>query len=70
MERETLQIPAMNCAHCVRTIETELRALDGVAEVRVDLAAKRVDLAWTAPADRAGIVALLEEIGFPPVPQP
>ena len=66
MERETMSIPAMNCDHCVRAIETELRAVEGVVEVRADLPGKCVEVAWTPPAERAALVALLTEIGFPP----
>ena len=38
----TLQVEGMSCGHCIRAVTTAITALDGAANVAVDLAAKRV----------------------------
>lgn len=65
MERESWSVPGIHCTNCGRTIETELRAVDGVVEVRADVDGRNVEIAWSPPADRAQLLALLDEIGFP-----
>lgn len=66
MHEKSVQVPAISCGHCVRTIERELGEVEGVRSVRADAETKRVEVAWEAPADWPAIAALLAEIGFPP----
>ncbi len=40
-EKATVKIGGMTCASCVRTIENALRALDGVADVNVNLGSEK-----------------------------
>lgn len=37
MNETTVRIEGMSCGHCVDRVERSLRALEGVAEVRVSL---------------------------------
>ncbi|MFP3928610.1 MAG: heavy-metal-associated domain-containing protein [Desulfobacteraceae bacterium] len=60
-----LRIPNISCAHCVKTIEQELEALEGVTEVKGDVGAKSISVEWDAPADLDRIKAALEEINYP-----
>lgn len=46
LARTQLLVPDMSCDHCVRTITDTLSPLVGVASVRVDLPAKRVEVAY------------------------
>lgn len=39
---QILNVSGMSCGHCVRAIGEAIRALDGAAEVQVDLAAGEV----------------------------
>ena len=66
MEEKTISIPNISCGHCAMTIKRELGDLEGVAEVDVDVAAKKVRIRWNAPADWTKIRAALDEIGYPP----
>ena len=47
------EVPGMTCAHCEAAVTAELRVVEGVDDVRVDLNAKRVDLNSTALDDPA-----------------
>jgi copper chaperone CopZ len=62
----TVKIPNMSCNHCVQTIESELKDIDGVVSATADLDTKSVRINWSPPANWERIQALLEEINFPP----
>lgn len=46
MENVTLNVKGMSCGHCVKAVEGSVGALDGVKEVKVDLEAGKVDVAF------------------------
>ena len=48
----TLKVPAIHCPHCVRTIERELRGLDGVEKVEGNAEAKTVQRGYWNPDRR------------------
>lgn len=66
METRTVEVPAIHCGNCTRTIENELSDLAGVTSVEADATSKQVTVAFGPPATWTRIEALLEEIGFPP----
>lgn len=66
MAEKTFHVPSISCNHCVMTLERELSGLDGVTAVSASAEDKTVSVTWEAPADRAAIVSLLEEINYPP----
>lgn len=55
----------MSCAHCVSAIDKAARAAAPSADVRVDLAAKRVTI--TGNADAAAVAAAIRAAGYEPV---
>ena len=65
MESESmlLSVPGMTCGHCEAAVTAEVSAIAGVTSVVVDLEAKTVAVAGTAP-DRGRIVAAIDEAGF------
>ncbi len=65
MTTVTYSVPAISCAHCTHTIETELAELEGIRSVKADLAAKKVTVAFEQPADEEKIKAFLAEIEYP-----
>lgn len=65
MEKRIFQIPAISCGHCTRTIENELKELEGISQVESNIAEKSVTVAWQAPATLEKIVATLKEINYP-----
>ncbi len=50
MENVILNVNGMTCGHCVKAVETSVGALAGVQEVKVDLAEKKVSVAFNEDA--------------------
>ena len=65
MTTVTYTVPAISCAHCTHTIETEVSDLQGVQSVKADQVTKKVVITFDSPADEAKIKALLSEIDYP-----
>jgi len=66
MTTTTYQVTGMTCGHCVNAVSSELKELDGVADVAVHLnaeGASAVTVTSTAPVRRAAVVAALDEAG-------
>ena len=65
MTKVTYSVPAIMCAHCVHTIQTELGEVKGVQSVKADQATKKVEIVFEAPASEADLKAALAEINYP-----
>jgi len=52
----------MSCGGCVASVTRALQQVPGVTEVQVDLDAKQATVSGTA--DRAAVVAAIEDAGF------
>jgi copper chaperone len=59
----TLSVPDMSCSHCKMTVVAALGALPEAGSVTVDLAARQVKVAGTAPADV--LLKTLDQAGYP-----
>jgi copper chaperone CopZ len=66
LEEKTVRVSAINCGHCVATIEREIEKLDGVESVASDAKTKKVNVRWQAPANWKAIAEKLRELGYPP----
>lgn len=64
MATATFRIAGMTCDHCVRAVTAEISKLDGVRDVRVDLASGEVDVTSEAPLDSAAVQAAVDEAGY------
>jgi copper chaperone len=62
----TYKIPNISCGHCVHTIKMELGDIEGVHSVKADAETKTATIEFDAPATEEKIVAVLEEINYPP----
>lgn len=60
----TYQVTGMTCGHCVSSVQTEVGALPGVSEVRVDLASGAVTVSSEQPLDEAAVRAAVDEAGY------
>ncbi len=60
-----LTLPAMTCAHCVKTVTQTALRLDPQARVQADLATHRVQ--FETAAAREALVKALSEEGYPAV---
>ena len=66
MTTVTYDIPRISCGHCVHTIQMELGELDGVAKVVATQSDQRVVVEFEPPATEDKLVAVLQEINYPP----
>ena len=66
MANKTFKVPNISCGHCVMSIEREVGELQGVVSVQAAADTKMVSVEWNEPANWEGILALLEEINYPP----
>ncbi len=61
---QTYTVSGMTCGHCVAAVSQEVGALDGVTDVRVDLASGEVAVASTRPLTRDEVAAAVDEAGY------
>ena len=62
----TWTVTGMTCGHCASAVTSELKSLDGVSDVSVDLVAggtSSVTVTSAQPLDRAQVAAALDEAG-------
>lgn len=59
-----LPIEGMSCASCVGRVEAELKKVEGVETVAVNLATERADIRSTAPLDRGLLIKAVEKAGY------
>jgi copper chaperone CopZ len=65
MQEYTFNIPNISCGHCTSAIESELKELEGIVNVRSDIAGKTVTVQWASPITRDKIIDTLKEINYP-----
>ncbi|MEU8515659.1 cation transporter [Kitasatospora sp. NPDC048722] len=58
------QVQGMTCGHCVSSVTAELKKIEGVTEVAVDLATGRVAVDATAPLADEAVAAAIDEAGY------
>lgn len=66
MTTQTYSVTGMTCGHCAGAVTSELKALDGVSDVNVDLVAggtSTVTVTSEAPLDETRVVEALDEAG-------
>lgn len=63
MTEFTYSVPGMSCGHCKAAVGEELRAVDGVESVEVDLETKLV-VVRGAELDDARLRAAIDDAGY------
>jgi copper chaperone CopZ len=66
MTTNTYAVTGMTCGHCASAVTSELKTLDGVSDVAVELVAggtSSVTVTSTQPLDQAQVAAALDEAG-------
>lgn len=66
MSTQTYSVTGMTCGHCAHAVTTELKELDGVSDVDVDLVAggtSTVTVTSSRPLEEAQVAAALDEAG-------
>jgi copper ion binding protein len=60
----TYTVTGMTCGHCVSAVTEEISALDGVADVQVDLGSGAVTVISDAPLSDEAVRAAVDEAGY------
>lgn len=61
----TVTAPDITCDGCANAIRNAFGRVDGVSEVDVDVATKQVKVRHEPSVDRARIIDVLDQAGFP-----
>jgi copper chaperone len=61
---EEFTVKGMTCGHCVNAVTEELRAIDGVTEVEVDLESGKARVTSDSGIDRGTVAAAVDEAGY------
>jgi len=64
MTTTSYRVGGMTCEHCVHAVTKELRPLDGVSAVDVDLTSGNVTVTSDEPLDEAAVRAAVDEAGY------
>lgn len=64
MTTATYTVTGMTCGHCASAVAEELTRLDGVRDVRVDLASGRVAVDSEQPLADDAVRAAVDEAGY------
>ncbi|PFJ08414.1 copper resistance protein CopZ [Bacillus cereus] len=65
MEQLTLKVEGMSCGHCVNSIEGSVKELNGVEQVKVQLAEGTVEVTIdSSVVTLKDIVAVIEDQGY------
>jgi copper chaperone len=60
----TIQIKGMSCNHCVMAVTKALGGIDGISNVKVDLARGEASFDEAKPVDRAVIRERIRKAGY------
>ena len=61
---ETFAVDGMTCDHCARAVTSELTAIAGVLDVRVDVPTGQVTVTSQAPLTATDVRAAIDEAGY------
>jgi copper ion binding protein len=64
MATSTYAVTGMTCEHCVRAVTEEVRRIQGVADVTVDLATGALTISSSQPIEEAAVAEAVEEAGY------
>ncbi len=66
MTSTTYKVTGMTCGHCASAVTEEIKGIDGVSEVNIDLVpggTSAVTVTSTAPLDEQAVAAAVDEAG-------
>jgi copper chaperone len=64
----TFRVSGMTCEHCVKAVTDEVRRIEGVTSVDVDLPTGTVAVAADGPVDHDAFAAAVDEAGYEVAP--
>jgi len=60
----TYTVQGMTCGHCVASVTEEVKRIDGVSDVAVELETGAVTVTSSSPLDSVAVKAAVEEAGY------
>lgn len=60
----TYSVTGMTCGHCAASVTEEVRTIEGVTDVAVDVDSGAVTVTSTEPLERESVRAAVEEAGY------
>jgi copper chaperone len=63
-----INVDGMSCGHCVISVTKEVRKLDGVTDVDVDVVSGTVQVTSDGPLEEADLHAAIDEAGYEVTP--
>ncbi len=63
MTTTTYRVSGMSCGHCSQSVSDEVKKIEGVTDVEIDLESGSVRVESDAPIDEAVIRAAVDEAG-------
>ena len=64
MSTSTYTVEGMTCGHCVASVTEEVKKIEGVSDVQVDLESGAVTVTSDADLETARVKAAVEEAGY------
>ncbi len=64
MTEQTYTVQGMTCDHCAGAVSREVRRVDGVGDVRVDVSTGTLTVEATGPISSDAIAAAVDEAGY------
>ena len=64
MTTTTYQVNGMTCGHCMQAVTNEVKKIEGVTDVDIDLESGSVRVSSEAPVDDATFRAAVDEAGY------
>ena len=64
MTTSTYKVSGMTCGHCEQAVTTELKNIEGVTDVAVDLETGDVTVSSESPLEDKAVRAAVDEAGF------
>lgn len=64
MATSEYMVKGMTCGHCAHAVTTELKKIDGVGEIQVDVTSGKVTVDAATALDVAAVAAAIDEAGY------
>lgn len=62
--KSIFNVPSMKCQHCVKSIDSALKGINGVKEVIIDLDTKKVSVTYEDSVTETNLINAIEDEGF------
>jgi copper ion binding protein len=62
--KQVFEVQGMTCGHCVNSVTSEIKKIDGVSDVSVDLVTGKVDVTSDQELIKSEVAAAIEEAGY------